>query len=281
MGQLNTDFVTRSPLFILAQASSPYPDTKGLLSAVHSYYYALLVQGVGYARGVANFGGIMLAGHNSTEGRRVSQLGFLPIYHEPNKFYPEGVSESNLKATPELCRGIDAIYANQQGPDYLTLRKGFGAFLDAIQHDAVHHRLHQFTRAIEAVIRQRRGKGTKDFIGRCQYFAGSRPDDVKLLGEIYELRSAAEHLAPMSDKLSTYPAHEHDDIKRVRAYQAELLAGFVYRKILAGPTILPTFQSDQSTADLWAKPKADLISFWGNTIDLHNAWQSKFHDNIF
>ncbi len=67
-----------------------------------------------------------------------------------------------------------------------------------------------------------------------------------LLEEIYELRCAVEHLNPMSDKLSAYPSGAHDNLKRVRAYQAELLASFVYRKILANPDILPTFRDEQT-----------------------------------
>ena len=86
----------------------------------------------------------------------------------------------------------------------------------------------------------------------------------------------------MSDKLSAYPSGEHDNLKRVRAYQAELLAGFVYRKILADPDILPTFRDEQTIADLWVKPADKLIDFWGDhdTIDLHSTWQGRFHDYL-
>lgn len=96
--------------------------------------------------------------------------------------------------------------------------------LDAIKQTAVHERLHQFVRAIEAVIRPRQGDGTRNFKFRCQFFAGRKPKDAELLEEIYKLRCAVEHLNPMSDKLSAYPLGEHDDLKRIRAYQAELLA---------------------------------------------------------
>lgn len=218
-------------------------------------------------------------GPNTIEGRHVTALGRVADYHEPNKVLSADITRESLKLTGPLNQGLHTIYAHQEGPAYLKLRKGFSTFLDAIKQGAVHERLHQFVRAIEAVIRPRQGDGTRNFKFRCQFFAGRKPADAELLEEIYELRCAVEHLNPMSDKLSTYPLGEHDNLKRLRAYQAELLAGFVYRKILTNPDILPTFRDEQTIADLWIRPAGELIDFWGDhdTIDLHSAWQGRFH----
>jgi hypothetical protein len=54
---------------------------------------------------------------------------------------------------------------------------------------------------------------------------------------------------------------ERDNIKRVRAYQAELLAGFIYQKILTNANVLPTFRDEHTIADLWVKPANELINF--------------------
>jgi predicted TIM-barrel fold metal-dependent hydrolase len=78
----------------------------------------------------------------------------------------------------------------------------------------------------------------RNFKFRCQFFARRKPADAELLIEIYELRCAVEHLNPMGDKLSAYPSGVRDNKKRVRAYQAELLASFVYRKILTNPALV-------------------------------------------
>jgi hypothetical protein len=275
IGKIETDHITNSSLFILAQSDDPDSTSRWLLDRVNTCHFALLLQGVGYCQR-----GISLFGSNTIEGRHVTGLGRVTDYHGCNKFLPADVDRMTLSAITELHRGLDTIYANQQGPNYLRLRKGFSTFLDALKQSTVHERLHQFVRAIEAVIRPRKGEGTKNFKFRCQFFAGRMPNDTKLLEEIYELRCAVEHLNPMSDKLSAYPSSEHDDIKRIRAYQAELLAGFIYRKILTDPSILPTFRAEQTIADLWVRPANELINFWGDhdKIDLHNAWQGRFHD---
>lgn len=97
---------------------------------------------------------------------------------------------------------------------------GGHSFLDGIKQPEPHSRLHQFVRAIEAVIRPRQGEGLKKIVYRCQFFAGRKPRDQKIPGELYEIRSAAEHLNLISDKLSEYPEHERDDLKFPRTYQA-------------------------------------------------------------
>jgi hypothetical protein len=93
------------------------------------------------------------------------------------------------------------------------------------------------------------------------------------------LRSAAEHLNPLDDKLEEYPNHERSNLKALRTYQAELLAAFVYRKILLNLDIMAHFKTDQTVTDLWATRDASaLISFWGDTIDLHKVSDGHFHD---
>lgn len=276
IGKIDSDHIADSSLFILAQSDDPDATSRALLDRVNTFHFALLLQGIGYCQR-----GISLFGSNTVEGRHVSALGRIPDYFEPNKVLSAAINRESLKVTDPLNQGLHTIYANQQGPAYLRLRKGFNTFLDAIKQIAVHERLHQFVRAIEAVIRPRQGDGTRNFKFRCQFFAGRNPDDAGLLEEIYELRCAVEHLNPMSDKLSAYPLSEHDDIKRIRAYQAELLAGFIYRKILTDASILPAFQGEQSIAELWVRRANELMNFWGDdTIDLHSAWQDRFHDYL-
>lgn len=277
IGRIDSDHIAGSSLFILAQSDDPDSTSRVLLDRVNTFHFALLLQGVGYCQR-----GISLFGSNTVEGRHVTALGRIPDYYEPNKVLSADIDRESLKLTGPLNQGLHTIYADQQGPDYLRMRKGFSTFLDAIKQVAVHERLHQFVRAIEAVIRPRQGDGTRNFKFRCQFFAGRKPNDAELLEEIYELRCAVEHLNPMSDKLSAYPSGEHDNIKRVRAYQAELLAGFIYRKILTDANVLPTFRDEQTIADLWVRPANELINFWGDrdTIDLHSVWQGRFHDYL-
>lgn len=278
LGTIETRHMGECNLFIFAVSDNPAISECDLLSNLHTSYYSLLLQGVGYNRH-----GVTLGGPNSSEGMRVIGLGRLPIYYEPPKVLSADVDSKTLLNTAEIARGIDTIYANQQGNEYLRLRKGFNAFLEGLQQNprhARHERLHQFVRAIEAVIRPKQGDGTGKFKYRCQFFAGRKPNDQKIFGELYEMRSAAEHLNPLKEKLSDYSFDEHDNLIALRTYQAELLASYIYRKILSNTTILPAFQSEQTITDLWSKQARELINFWGSTIDLKSASKDKFYDYL-
>lgn len=196
LGTIETKHINECNLFLFAVSNEPSISTHVLSSDLHTYYYSLLIQGVGYSTR-----GISLFGPNAVDGMKVTALGRLPDYYEPPKVISSDVDRKALLSIPKLAHGINLIYANQQGNAYLRLRKGFNAFLEGIQLSPRHDRLHHFVRAVEAVIRPRQGSGTKDFRYRSQFFAGRTTNDQKLLTEIYELRSAAEHLNPLEEKL--------------------------------------------------------------------------------
>lgn len=269
LGKLQVSQINGCNLFLLALTGDPALESF-LSGRLQSYYLSLLLQGVGYSGH-----GVTLGGQNSQKGLRVNSIGTHDTYYEPYKVIAHSVTKEHLEATPALAKGIDFIFADKS--KYLRLRKGFNAFLDGIRQNELHSRLHNFVRAIEALIKPKQGDGTKKFAYRCQFFIGRKPADVSLLGELYELRSAAEHLNPMNDKLTAYPSHDRDNVKGLRTRQTELLASFLYRKILSNPELLKHFSSDDSIDGLWSKDHRDLVTAWGTTIDLHSA-RGSVHD---
>lgn len=94
------------------------------------------------------------------------------------------------------------------------------------------------------------------------------------------MRSAAEHLNPLRDKLGDYPASEHENLIAVRTYQAELLAGHVYRRVFTDQTILDFFREDSLISELWEKPDDELMKLWDKTIDLHSKLEGRFFDYL-
>lgn len=263
LGKIQVKQINGCSLFLLALTDDPALESF-LSGWLESHYLALLLQGVAYSRS-----GVTLGGQNSHTGLRVKAIGTHDTYYEPYKVIARSVSKDHLAATPALAKGIDFIFADES--KYLRLRKGFNAFLGGIRQNQIHSRLHNFVRAIEAVIKPKQGDGTKKFKYRCQFFIGRKPADVSLLAELYELRSAAEHLNPMNDKLTAYPSHDRDNVKGLRTLQTELLASSIYRKILSCPLLLEHFSSDDSIDRLWSKEHRDLVTTWGSTIDLHSA----------
>src|SRR5215207_6169165 len=159
IGKIESDRIARCNLFILAQTESHASTSKYLLDLVSTRHYGLLLQGRGYCEG-----GISLFGSNTDAGRRVTAFGQLPNYYKPHKVLPPDIDGDTLAATNGFCGGFDVMYANQLNaahlePEYLRLRKGFHAFWSALQQAPVHERLHQFVRAIEAVVKPKQYNG--------------------------------------------------------------------------------------------------------------------------
>lgn len=277
VGEIEIGEIDHCSLFLHAQTTEVSVEVPQLNSRLYSYLYALLLQGVGYSTA-----GILLGGTNSSTASRVASIGWLSKYYSPAKVVYSDLEPQHLIQAVKLARGIDAIFEQPSGGRYLRLRKGFNAFLSGIRYEQIdaHNRLHQFVRSIDAVIKADQGKATKQFKERCQFFVGSNQNDVKLLSELYELRSAAEHLNPLDSKLGQYQQHERDNIKALRAYQAELLASFVYRKILSTPNLLSNFIDDAAIDSMWLQPPSQLKQLWGPTIDLRTAPNGLFFDYL-
>lgn len=263
LGALEVHQVEQCNLFLLAFADDPSITARDLNNKVNIHYLSLLLEGVAYSRN-----GIILGGDNAVNGLRVSSIGWLTDYPVPLLFSSPEVTRKHLEYTSQLAAGVEVIYSSSSD-HYLRLRKGFNSLINGIKHHEVHNRLHQCVRAIEGVIKPKQGEGTSNFKYRCQFFAGRKPQDTQVLEELYELRSAAEHLNPMINKLTGYPPYQRDEIKALRAVQAELLASFVYRKILATPIILKSFADDAAIDKVWAQDSRSLIAYWGKTIALH------------
>jgi hypothetical protein len=62
------------------------------------------------------------------------------------------------------------------------------------------------------------------------------------------------------------------------AYQAELLAGHLYLRILKEENWRSFFISDDSIDQFWAKPNQERIHYLGETIDLEAEARKRFLD---
>ena len=266
LGTLQAEQFSESNLFLFV---SPYDEATSedkLVRFATSHLYGLLLQGRGYSER-----GLILAGLNTHENMSVNSVFPLHSYYEPNEFLIEPIDARSLETSVLIAKNIETIYVNEGGQDYLRLRKGFDSFLNGIKELQSHARLHQFVRSIEAIVKPKVGCSTRQFKHRCQFFAGSSSETREILSELYELRSAAEHLNPLREKLTQYPPYEQERIILSRTYQAELLASHIYRRVFTEQTSLDIFVNDESIAEFWQKPDSELKKHWGTTINLETA----------
>jgi hypothetical protein len=194
----------------------------------------------------------------------------------------DSVKADSLKRAAEIAQGIQTIFSRENDErHYLRLRKGLNALLRGIREGKdADFRLHQFVRAVEAVIKPETGRTTKQFVHRSQFLVGRTEDDRALLRMLFEMRSAAEHLNPMRDLVDEPIVHERNKLIALRVFQAEILAGYLYCRLLTDPALLEHLSADESIAEFWAAKDDELIRVWGPPIDLEGCIEWKF-DNLF
>lgn len=80
----------------------------------------------------------------------------------------------------------------------------------------------------------------------------------------------------MRDLVDEPNAHKRDKLIALRVFQAEILAGHLYCRLLTDPDLLEHFSNDETIAEFWAARDDELIRLWGPTIDLERCVEWKF-----
>jgi hypothetical protein len=157
------------------------------------------------------------------------------------------------------------------GQDFARIRRGFAVLLDGLRQSFGRERLHQYVRAIEAAILPEQGKTRKQFISRCQTFAGADSEIAATLGEAFDMRSDVEHVHEWDRALAGRPASDREPLALRRTRQLEFLACGIYRRILATPILRDHFRSDDSIRRYWSMPDECRRSLWGEALDVRGV----------
>ena len=152
------------------------------------------------------------------------------------------------------------------------MMKGLRALEQALQSDGADERIHNFVRAIEAVLKPKRGNTTKQFVDRCTAaFTMLNAANRDALRDIYEIRSAVEHLNPIEDALTRHPADTRDGISYKRLAQAEALALKVWSDLALSADLRRLLADDALMQAFWAKPEDEIGRLWSGTrLDLES-----------
>lgn len=224
-----------------------YEDLK---HTTHSFHYGLLLQGVGFSQN-----GTILAGPVLNGNLHVSSIGDIRSFYESPKVNSPAIEPSHVRQAVRLASGLNHVYFDEylrtQGERFGRLRKGFRSLIDGLKSDEIHVRLHLMVRAIEAAVMPRRNRLKSDFKDRARFFTSGTSSESEILDELYELRSAAEHMNPLVSKLHKYNADEKKNTLATRCYQSELLAQFIYRTILSDSRFYPHYESESAIEKFW------------------------------
>jgi hypothetical protein len=222
--------------------------------------------------------GLLITGANVDGEVAIRQVSTLEPFYRPPGVMPERIDAGWLQSAFAIAEGMQAVHA--MPGTHQRLRRGFHAWIRAMQESNGEDRLHQFVRAVEAVIKPEVGRSKNQFMHRGQVFVGNAQHARERLGELYDLRGAAEHMNPLSLVLAGYPEAEWETIGIKRSYQSQVLASHVYERIFTDADSQITFSSDERIDEFWAKAWDVQIAAWGVPIDLDAVAGGRFRNDL-
>ncbi len=274
LGSIQSEQLAESNLLLLAVHSYSHShfDEHSIEQAVDRLFYSLLMRGLRYHHGLTLIG---TKYSGSLTVSRVSTL--IPFYHTA-KVMPTFLEESDFVQSAAIVSGMQAINTDQA--NYSRLKRGFRAWVRAVREDDFSFRLHQFVRAVEAVMKPDTGQTKKQFIHRGKTFAGGSAQDLSILSDLFDLRSTSEHMNSLKDVLTTIKSRQKEDAVLLRTYQAELLASYVYTHILSNANLRSIFITDDSISEFWKKQDDERKDIWGKPINLDTEASKKFNEHL-
>jgi hypothetical protein len=261
LGSIEADRLRQCNVALLAISPSDRPQVLDdenfrLRVRAHSLFYALFMVEI-----FRHEGGIILDGANVDGRVEVRQIARLEEHFAPSNFYPEPLRGAHFWRMARVAEGIRAIYSPEAPSS--RLQRGFHAWIRGVQERYGDERLHQFVRAIEAVISPSEGKGKRHFKYRCQLFVGESAQNEGMLADIVSMRGSAEHLNALVAALEQHPKENRAILAQQRLCQAQLLANFIYECILSDAALRGLFAEDDKIEAFWQKKRAEQIIEWG------------------
>jgi hypothetical protein len=177
--------------------------------------------------------------------RQFSDLkGYQPTY-ELVEFRPGG---NQLRRAEALSVRVQRV--NEGGADWARLR-GVNALLRGSRMDDSTERLHQFVRALEALITPDIGNTRRQFAHRIdQTFTLANVETRETLNQIFDLRRSIEHV---HDPLDVLAGDRDAGIATAnrRTRQVDVLARFALGRVLEDDHLFETFRTDARVDAFW------------------------------
>jgi hypothetical protein len=268
LGSIAADEVRQAGLGIYVTATSTTSEVvdgenAALTQRVNDLFNGLLLQGVPrFERGCVV--------HGAYHGGAVQVRGYSAVdehYRTAGMDFTVGMAEVQRALTiSDQLRHIQ----NAQPDNWARLLRGIRTLLLANrQSNTVGDRLHQLVRSTESVIKPRTGTSRNDFAHRGQTIALNNQGARNALLQLYDLRSAVEHLHMPTDVLPAGRTREENRRLVDRCtVQADSLARHALLSILESPALMGTFQSDDQIDAFWKQEFDDRVRLWGRRLDI-------------
>jgi len=191
VGTIKSKKIERCNLFLVAVQASDAPanldgENVRLHHRVHLLLYGLLLQGI-----PDHIDGWVFTGAKSSTDAQVRSLGELALFYHSHPTDRVLIREEACHIAKHFADGYGAIEVSR---DYERMKRGMQAVLRGMKEPSVEERLHEYARALEALIKPAIGATTTQFVHRCQTFAVASPEAYQIFVECYSIRNAVEHM---------------------------------------------------------------------------------------
>jgi hypothetical protein len=261
LGSLIIDSLSKSNFCIVAKRHSDQLSVsddinKLLIECVEKIFECIMYQGIPNVKHIYAFSGSNIDGKFDI----CKFVQFDRIY-PIEKSNPSCVTLHKLKQTIVMCNQYHNIFLTKG--KFQRLQSGLHSLLRAIREDYLDFRMHEYVRALEALIKPRPGRTRANFVHRCQTLAQACPKADEILKNIYDLRSANEHLNSW-----LIPVCGSIRKAKERLWQTENLVLKSYTNLLSNQILLQNFITDDNIEAFWKLPDDKRQKIWNNPVDL-------------
>ena len=236
-----------------------------LVETLNHFLYGILLQGVpAYGRGFS------LTGADVAGEINVRQCSDLKDYRPSFGMPPFRLGVDELRRAAGLIdrlRGVDT-----GGADWGRLRRGLKVLFDGtLMPNKDGDRLHQFVRAVEALVKPEPEKTRNQFAHRIsQTFTLANDETRAILLQLFDLRSYVEHMHWVIDALEGEEAGRIATVNR-GTRQIDVLARASLLRVMQSDALMDAFRSDATIDAFWRMGDDERVGLWGQRLDIRTV----------
>ncbi len=264
LGSIRTEEISSINLYFVRTIPSATPseldgENKSLLESLKYLYIGLLLSAMfsPYRKPIM-LTGARLKGVIDIRQQKDLEIPAPQIF----RLYPAVVADDVVSAA-NLGQQLDTMLQNRAPGELWRFVRTLSIYVNTRPITDIVDRIHQYCRCIEGLILPTIGKTKRHFKSRTELFIG--PKHHELMGELYDIRSNAEHL----HKNDYTDISQHCfwfDLLRKEAI-VEYIARMALARIIARDTLWPYFRNTKALGKFWERSPDEQRDIWGKSID--------------
>lgn len=262
LGSIQVEDLEGCNLFLLTKGPSKTPavldgENIALRKTIWNFYAGLLLASP-FAPAHAP---VLLTGSRQNDETDIRQQEVLDAPIPSSVRHYPAITSAEIRDAAHMAQQMRLLAAT---PDSKwRLNRVLSVYIEARPTRDVLDRLHQYCRCIEGLILPKTGDTKKQFKSRTELFIGPRHHD--LMGEIYDVRSAVEHLHE-NKYLETFDRNLRLEILKMEAV-IEHIARTCLARIISNSSLWPHFANAAVLATFWSLPVDERRTIWGDPIN--------------